>query len=1062
MKPLLCALVLGCYGWLPAIWADFPTPEPSYNRDQRLTVDSPDEPQFVPLDSPNAPHLEPLYARITAEKLAQARLEVAGLLKPGQRFEDAQTAAFKIVQEFDNPRELAAFAAEVEKQLAHDPDSPGLNLAMAALTHESYPQSLRLRTFYAPNAKLPVWLRLTRDGEEVRTSASNDGERWTELDHQVVPLGKEPLAVLSVQDPPLAWNKVLTPNVNAVFDHVALAPVEEVAPTLGPSALPVPWTETALPPLPKEAATVERKPEVPPAPSSIRPDGAMVLRADEGYFTQPGDSGRLVHRPLGSAQTFSARILSFEPNSSSSAGIMLRASTEADAPFGAVLINSEGAIFTLYRQGELPSLTYWRKLAALRPGDRTTQLALAEELSWYGHRAKAIAVCDSLIASDPLWMFGSQDYELHRIFDEEAAPQLGDSLLAWQPSGPLSEEEKGQLARTFGSTAAACEKQQRYDLVVALYQRSIALYDPSEFSMDRSMLMVHPLLLDALIKLDRRDEACDELLSRLVPPPPSAGTTEGADDKYRYTRWLSYGYNDDGVDMGALSALDTARQAGLLAGLETALRRRMTQSDALRLKESGIDWLLTMIRLYRRDPTVLAELPALLSGKTGNGKDLTVFSGLGPDILRLMVARQLQLWPGQERLALMAFRSATRLRAAVRRGGSDEMEPAAGLQMARAEIQLGDEAAATGALGAVMEGLAAEGGTVQNSPRLSKHCMALLLQLDNAVADQTFLQVLDHVREAVKGKGFDADYEREKQLRLGNVSQFDAQAWLLDPSSNEAVPTLVYELQPHDTDEAGRVGSNLEARGRSFPAMLIERKLHFQYGRDAGHLQDIGEVKTLNTWGTWQGALPSGTGLLKVALETSSGAAAWAPSRVAPRAGAAMTVLRSPNLLANPDFAGLAERDPDAETFALSGWKDLPRGFWLPGTLNSPLPGKAFVQCELFSYGEHVIHGARVPVEKGRAYLQTGWLRDEGGDRSRVRFGRSYLDEDGKVLKTTDCPDPGSLVWRRVSQRLYPTDEPTSSNPADETMPPGTKFIEPYLKCAGAVAWTGLYVAQTE
>ena len=84
-------------------------------------------------------------------------------------------------------------------------------------------------------------------------------------------------------------------------------------------------------------------------------------------------------------------------------------------------------------------------------------------------------------------------------------------------------------------------------------------------------------------------------------------------------------------------------------------------------------------------------------------------------------------------------------------------------------------------------------------------------------------------------------------------------------------------------------------------------------------------------------------------------------------------------------------------------------------------------------------------------------MRDGGDNNSAVRIGRRYLDAEGNVLKTSECPEFSTLGWRWHSQRLAPT-----AGRGDDGIPFKTAFIEPFLRVQGGNEWTGLFLGKMD
>ncbi len=969
-----------------------------------------------------------------------------------------------------------AFIADAEKQLAKDPDSLTLNYQLAVLHQSSDGLDTGL-TRSKTNQSAPVWLKLARlDTGEIAGFDSANGQDWEEIGRAKVALGDAPLAVLP------AASQQKTGSAAVVVDHVTLTPAPPDAAVAGPAAssLSLPWVETRL--------ADEREDSSPPAAWH---DGAFALQAQGWDLWGVKDAARLVHRPLGNATEFTARVVSMASTGNEiKTGVMLRASLEPDAPYAAAIVQPGGMTSFQHRDRADQSTVYWHKLAALRPREARYQRLLAHRLAERGLRDEAAAVYDGLLDQSPEEGFSAYE-ELAFIYHGSRSIALAKRLLAWKPG--VGNNVYGQSANaglSFFQVARECAAQTQPELVVALCRRGLewALSNGSDQTAD-----LNKLLFTTLLQLGRRNEARDALIANFLPPADAnqtgnatqLGFSNPAASRFNNSNnnWMAgLSWNLDAVDLSGLRPVEDARSAGLLPDLQTALLARQ-KSDPEFFASNDLDWVLTMVRLDLHDPALVAELPTLLNGKPGgDGNSSRNPNDQAEAAIRLVIARRLLGWPGHEALALEAFRSAQKIVAGAKHPGSpfsDEQTLAIGFWQARAERFLDDPRSALATLRAVCADLSGPGASKGDSTGAVRRALSMLLRAGPA-ADPNYLDLFARsIQTPEARKAFYFAYDLERNMRLGDNPHFQAFAWLLDDGSTADTPdaTLVYELRPeHPYDKAG-LGRYPGSRGRSFPASEGERTLTFSYGPDPDHFAPISQLKTDKTFGTWTGPVPPGAGVIKVTIDAprekdatalatekttptpaASPAAESRPALAAPPDGGYwLRIVRAPNLLTNPRFDGLSERDAKADTFSISGWKDLPAGLWKAGIGENPFPGKPFVWSDSFEQQPHTITGAKIALEAGHAYFQSVWVRD-GGDGSTVQIGRRYLDAGGNVLKTSECPGFSTLGWRWHSQRLLPR----AAGGADDDIPPGTAFIEPFLRVQGHNEWTGLFLGKMD
>ena len=974
------------------------------------------------------------------------------------------------------------FIADAEKQLAKAPDSLSLNYQLAVLSQrddQSWTKEKRPPGKHAA----PLWVRLTRGGDAVTGWYSTDGERWQEIDHAVVPLGAAPLAALAAA----TSQKGAKAAPNVVVDHVALTPTPAADATAG-SALPAPWQETILP------TDKEKENTVPP---SLWQDGTFTLHAAGWDLWGRYDDTRMVHRPLDEATEFVARVVSVEgPDGETKAGVMWRADLTADSPYAAVIVLPGGGLTFQHRDRTNQSTEYWRKVVALQPKDPRYRRALARSLAGRGLRDEAVALFDALIAENPEEGLSHGD-DLSTVYGTERMPELAERLLAWRPTNVNG--MRSNPVYSYETVAEACATKHQFETVIALCRRGLEL-DAENGGYNSTDL--YDRLINTFLEQKRPEQARDALLACYLPPKdgsvsstasaPQLGFRNNVSSRAQNAANWMWSTSRSGSDLSLsnLATLEVGNKAGLLDSLQAALEARRSE-NATRFAADGFDWLLTLVQLDRRDPAVLEGLPALLT-KTANAN----YRGNEDALVavRLEVARRLRRWPGHEALSLEAYRSARGIAAASTRQRNSSYENLSvliGLQQAATELVLEDPAAAAATLRAVAGDLSPGTNPARGMNKEStKTCLNMLLRAGPA-ADAAYVELYTRATATEQGKkDFYFSYALEKNQRLGDNQRFTAMAWLLDDGGGDGDDaTLVYELRPQHPYDKGDRGRYPGSRGRSFPASEGGRTLTFSYGPDADHFAPVGRLETTATFGTWRGPVPRGSGVLKVTVDgprsadiaglavedarkaagvvqatptptpppTPSSSPGPAASPAPPPGDYWLPVVRSSNLMSNPSFEGLSNRDPAAKTFSLAGWADLPGCFWRQATFESPLPGRGYVWCELSRENDRTLIGERVPVEVGHAYFQSAWLRD-AGDGASVHVGRRYLDANGKVLKTSECPDFSTLLWRWHSQRILSTGNEKDA----DTIPAGTVFIEPFIRGQGSVGWTGLFVGRVD
>ena len=219
----------------------------------------------------------------------------------------------------------------------------------------------------------PMWVRITRAGNTITAFRSADGLSWTAIGSDVMPMAADVLiglAVTSHRDGVRA---------SAVFDAVTLTggtlPSD---PEPSPPPLPEGWTATDV-----GAVSAQGTATGDGTRFFIEGSGADVWgTADEFHF---------VHRPLSGDGSLTARVASLERTHDwSKAGVMIRASTAADAPHAFMLVSaargiafqrraSPGAV-TTHSDGGAGAAPVWLRIT--RSGDTITGFRSTDGATW--------------------------------------------------------------------------------------------------------------------------------------------------------------------------------------------------------------------------------------------------------------------------------------------------------------------------------------------------------------------------------------------------------------------------------------------------------------------------------------------------------------------------------------------------------------------------------------------------------------------------------------------------------------------------------------------------------
>ena len=483
-------------------------------------------------------------------------------------FDYVLRAALATLKKFNKTDE---FIADAEKQIAKDPDSLTLNYQLALL-HQETDAANTIRVQAKQVRRAPVWLKVARlDNGETAGFCSADGQDWQEIGRARVTLGDAPLAVLPAA---AASGKGVAPSATA--DQITLMPAtaDAAATTPGDAVLPAPWTENQLP---DESG--------PPPPPASWHDGVFTLHAQGWDLWGGADDARLVHRPLGGATEFAARIASVDnPSNEFKIGVMLRADQSPDSAYAAVVVMPNGIVSFQHRDRPDQATAYWRKLADLRPKEFRYRRLLARRLATRGLRDEAVTIFDHLIEQLPEEALSAYE-DIQLIYKGRRMAAMAERLLAWKPPVAIASSGPRNYGYTFFQVARECVAQKRPDLVIAVCRRGIELDSANGYVGQDTEL--YKLLTTTLLEQNRRDEARDALIANFIPTASTNPTVANANAMqlgfrnltarmYSARSWMTnISWGQDSIELYGLRPLEGARSAGLLPDLQRALQARI-------------------------------------------------------------------------------------------------------------------------------------------------------------------------------------------------------------------------------------------------------------------------------------------------------------------------------------------------------------------------------------------------------------------------------------------------------------------------------------------------------
>ena len=708
---------------------------------------------------------------------------------------------------------------------------------------------------------------------------------------------------------------------------------------------------------------------------------------------------------------------------------------------------------------------WFKKVIALKPGDSRLKWRLIESMRNRDQNDEAFKMCQEMLEKEPQLLFENNfDFigsytqakklpELAQIvLKQDATPSTsGLSINSGNDQRPYFCNRLGQdLRNLYKGSDAAVKDPATLELAAKVWLKGIELTNEENAY---QMFDIRNNLINALAELGRKEEALQQADAFYFPPAPKKQAVLGMNRGYSSYSWMN-STTSNGSGMVDYPGLAPLRIIERLGGLADLLKKVEAKSD----KDESMKALALMIRLRQRDPKLLSDIPKLLAetpaanpfmpGMLNNGTFLRVIS------------RDLAAWPQARRLSLDV------LIAAKKRADLNPQNTYETLgvrqQLFTQALDLGEteiaRATAKEYVDSVLTNITM--GNFNNEQTFG--FIRSLLDLDMTAEAEKLLTTIKTSQQARNNTYMLrqlAPIEAELALAKG---VFTAPQAIVCPAGEENGKTvLLWEIH-----SAAAVAANTNKRSAQFEfACRDNPKLDGRWDIELLALtsnntaQRLALIPKAKSRGKWTGKLPEGIVTVQAVLRTPASAkkdAVAGPSYT----GVWTTALSAPNLLVNPGFE--AKNAPQTTGTAqtalptIQGWDSVPEVALLPG---GPRPGGTQILLKSFDaqYQQQKITGEKIPVQKGKDYLQTGWLKkDQNG---YVNLGMRFLDENGKQIGNTQCPYYGnnSGNWCFLTQSL----STTTSGSGRQRIPDKAAFLQAYIEFSNTVTLDGLYVGET-
>jgi hypothetical protein len=283
--------------------------------------------------------------------------------------------------------------------------------------------------------------------------------------------------------------------------------------------------------------------------------------------------------------------------------------------------------------------------------------------------------------------------------------------------------------------------------------------------------------------------------------------------------------------------------------------------------------------------------------------------------------------------------------------------------------------------------------------------------------------------------------ESEIALTKGEITSPQA---IVCPAGEENGKTvLLWEIRGGEL-ESNNGNKKAEFLGRDFPKLDGRWDLELLVLTPPNTETRLALIPKAKARGKWTGKLPEGIVSIQAVLRSPAGkkGSAGGPSYE----GTWIPALSGSNLIVNPGFEGLGAAPAASGTSnaiaPVKGWEKAPNGAIQPG---GPRPGGSQIALQFPTNNQSTLNGEKIPVQKGKEYLQTLWLRGDNFANVGVRF----LDQEGKQVGNVQFD---SLNNGNQGRWVYCTQILTTVGGTNKRrIPEKAAFLQPYVETCGNV-----------
>lgn len=868
----------------------------------------------------------------------------------------------KVVSHLKKLHQLTELVTSWKEELARSPDSERLNylLAVAALSaRNTSSEACGGRTSAFP----PLHLRVKRAGSTFSGAIWNDKRGdWEELNSLIIAMPRKALIGFCGS---AATALLKAPNLLANGE--------------------------ALPDAPWEQKQISR-----PATTGSLTDsngGFQITGAGFPLHAVRNDDVFFAFREVEGDVSLEVTVESLDAqNQRGSAGVMIRGSLEPAAPFIALVAERrENSVRFWFRKQPSEAGKYLTDLCALRPHDPAFVRSCIQQMLTCFMNEAAKEAADRLIAAVPATR--DSDSELFReiyLRSNLAMPVAGGQA---DPTPPRNEGERLQQAEELGNQAVEFQNAGKQEKAIECWLKM------REMRPDQTLpLETHQQLIVSLMKLDRPDELKQEIkLLFLGRKPVNAVKDSGAIVSPSEKMLASVSLAEPCLVPPFMPAFSAAADYGVAVEIARELETlRGDHGQAAAAKAVA-----ATLRLAAKDPAVLA-----LTKKGGTAYLRKIDPGISGAGLAL-IAFQLQQ---AEETRPAAPAVLARLIEKRKETGFALIDLL--LWKKRIDSMLGDKAAVE---------------------RDQKELVAAIIESDRTpspIAMSTAMQALLKNNDVAGAGKLAAAYERHEKRPAASLYDQVADAFgLLDLHQAKAVTTLPVLWTTSEGDSV-RVhwelaqnpypyGVNQEVLVSGVPTpgldgqydLRIYAECGLSFGSDHSKDDELVQIPTAASTGSWTGKIPSGHQWLVAVLKDAAGTTHRSLS---------IPATSGDNLLSPFHCVDvLAKQGP---------WSSPSKWFWGAALHEDFLKNACVISRLQHRIGAISIDHQPVPVDPSNEYVFAGWLKTDNGQGelagdgypAEAQLDLLFLDANGKVVGEFGEPTRTGGRWTLITSQFGP------------------------------------------